>query len=294
MHFPEPRNVKDVQMFLGLTGYFRKFIELYSIIAKPLTDLLQKNKPFNFNITEKEAFNKLKRLLSKDPVLNIFNSKLETEVHTDACRDGYGAILLQQHPDDHKLHPVYYFSRKTNPAERNYTSYELEALAVVRALEKFRHYLLGIKFKIVTDCAALKQTLDKTKPCPKIARWIMTLEEYDKIIIHRSGSRMRHVDALSRYPVMNIIENSIIVKIKEAQKNDSELKAIMKILEHKAYEDYLLRKGVLYKYKDGQELLVLPKSMYYEVIQMAHNKGHFSVKRTEENLKNDYYIPKLR
>jgi len=147
MHFPEPRNVKDVQMFLGLTGYFRKFIEFYSIIAKPLTDLLQKNKPFSFNITEKEAFNKLKELLSKDPVLSIFNSKLETEVHTDACRDGYGAILLQRNPDDHKLHPVYYFSRKTNPAERNYTSYELEALAVVRALEKFRHYLLGINSK---------------------------------------------------------------------------------------------------------------------------------------------------
>jgi len=189
---------------------------------------------------------------------------------------------------------VYYFSRKTNPAERNYTSYELEALAVVQALEKFRHYLLGIKFKIVTDCAALKQTIDKAKPCPKIARWIMTLEEYDKVIEHRSGSRMRHVDALSRYPVMSIIENSIIVKIKEAQKNDSELKAIMEILEHKAYEDYLLRKGVLYKYKDGPELLVLPKSMHNEVIQMAHNKGHFSVKCTEENQKNDYYIPKLR
>jgi len=96
MHFPEPRNIKDVQMFLGLTGYFRKFIEFYSIIAKPLTDLLQKNKSFSFNITEKEAFNKLKELLSKNPVLSIFNSKLETEMHTDACRDGYSAILFNE------------------------------------------------------------------------------------------------------------------------------------------------------------------------------------------------------
>jgi len=175
MHFPKPRNVKDVQMFLGLTGYFRKFIEFYSIIAKPLTDLLQRNKSFSFNITEKEAFNKLKELLSKDPVLSVFNSKLETEVHTDTCRDGHDAILLQRDPDDQKLHPVYYFSRKTNSTERNYTSYELDDLVDVRALEKFRR--LGIKFKIVRDCAALKQTIDKTKACPKIARWIMTLEE---------------------------------------------------------------------------------------------------------------------
>jgi len=203
-------------MFLGLTGYFRKFIKFYSILAKPLTNLLQKNKSFSFTITEKEAFNKLTEPLSKYPVLSIFNSNLETEVHTDTCRDGYGAILLQRDPDDQKL-PVYYYSRKTKPAERNYTSYELEDLAVVRALEYFRHYLLGIKFKIVTDCAAIKQTIDKTKPRPKIARWIVTLEEYDKVIEQRSGSRMRHVDELSRYPVMSIIENSIIVRIKEAQ-----------------------------------------------------------------------------
>jgi len=116
---------------------------------------------------------------------------------------------LQRDPDNHKLHPGYYFRRKTNSTERNCTSYELDDLVDVRALEKFRHYRLGIKFKIVTDCAALKQTIDKTKACPKIARWIMTLEEYDKVIEHRSDSRMRHLDALSRYPVMSIIENSL-------------------------------------------------------------------------------------
>ena len=93
---------------------------------------------------------------------------------------------------------------------------------------------------------------------------------------------------------MNIAENSISVKIKKAQRNDLELKAIIEVLQHTAYDDYLLRNDILYKYKNGQELLVPPKSMYNEVIQMAHNRGHFSVKRTEENLKNDYYIPHLK
>ncbi|XP_039312411.1 uncharacterized protein LOC120359338 [Solenopsis invicta] len=242
LHFPEPRNVKDVQIFLGLTGYFRKFIKSYSIIAKPLSDLLQKDdKPFNFDVAEKQAFDQLKELLGKSPVLEIFNPKLKTELHTDACRDGFGAILLQRNPNDNKLHPVYYFSRKTSVAEH---------------------------------CAALRQTMDKIKLCPKIARWATALEEYDKVIEHRSGSQIRHVDALSRYPVMNIVENSISVKIKEAQRNDSELKAIIEVLKHKAYDDYLLRNDVLYKYKDGQELLVPPKSMYYEVIQMAHDKAN--------------------
>lgn len=294
LNFPEPRSLKDIQSFLGFSGYFRKYMEAYAIKAKPLSDMLKKESTFQFGSKERESFEQLKSDLSHSPVLKIFNPKFETELHTDACKDGFGAILMQRSPDDNKLHPVYYMSRKTTETESRYTSYELEVLAVIRALEKFRHYLLGLKFKIITDCAVFKQTMNKIKLSAKIARWALLIEKFDTTIEHRVGSRMRHVDTLSRYPVMAIsIEDNIVIRVTNTQKNDPELRAIIEVLKEKAYDDYLLRNDVLYKYKDGRELLVIPRDMQNEIIQMAHGKGHFSVKRTEDAIKQEFYIPAL-
>ncbi|GFY73251.1 transposon Ty3-I Gag-Pol polyprotein [Trichonephila inaurata madagascariensis] len=163
--FPEPTTIKQVQSFLGLT-----------------------------------AFEKLKNITSEGPLLHIYKYG-RTELHTDACKQGYGAILLQEAKDG-KLHPVYYMSKKTNTAEEKYDSYELEVLAIINALKKFRVYLLGQHFKIVTDCSAFQKTMHKKDLTTRIARWALQLEEFDYEIEHRAGSRMKHVDALSRYPVM--------------------------------------------------------------------------------------------
>ena len=89
-------------------------------------------------------------------------------------------------------------SCKTTETESRYTSYELEVLTVIRALDKFRHYLLGMRFKIVTDCIAFKQTLSKVKLSAKIARWTLMVEEFDVIVEHRASPRMKHVDAVIR------------------------------------------------------------------------------------------------
>lgn len=148
--------MKDIQSFLGLTSYFPKFIANYSNTAKPLSDLLRKNESFRFTEKGKEAFCLLKDALAKKPVLKICHPSRETELHTDASQYGYGAVLLQRSPEDEKLHPIYYLSRKTSDAVRKYPSYELEALAIVTALKKFRVYLLGIEFKIITNCAAFQ------------------------------------------------------------------------------------------------------------------------------------------
>lgn len=86
-----------------------------------------------------------------------------TELHTDTSIEGYGAILLQKDNEDNTFHPVYYSSGKTTPAERRYTSYELEVLAIVKALVKFRVYLLGIPFKVITDCRAFTLTIHKKR-----------------------------------------------------------------------------------------------------------------------------------
>jgi len=112
----------------------------------------------------------LKKCLIEKPILSIYNQEYETEIHTDASQDGYGAILLQRSPEDDKLHPVYFMSKKTTDAEKKYSSYELEAKTVVEALKKFRVYLLGKTFKIFTDCAAFQQTMRKKDLITRIAR----------------------------------------------------------------------------------------------------------------------------
>lgn len=139
--------------------------------------------------------------LSQQLVLNLYQMGAETELHTDASKYGYGTILLQRNGDDGLLHPVYFASGKTTSAKERYSSYELEVLAIIRALRRFRVYLLGIHFKIVTDCKAFTMTMGKKDLCVRLARWALLLVEFQYSIEHRSGRSMKHVDALSRNPL---------------------------------------------------------------------------------------------
>lgn len=274
MKFPQPRSQKELQSFIGLSSYFRKFIQNFSTIARPLTDLLKKDKNFLFGEEEIIAFQTLKQKLSEHPVLRIFDPALETEMHTDACQIAISAILLQKDPNDNCLHPVYYMSKKTSDAEKKYTSYELEALAIVEGVKKFRKYLIGIPFKIVTDCLAFEMTMKKKDLVTRVARWVLLLQEYDYSIEHRAGTSMRHVDALSRNPYIGVMINSIHNQIREAQEQDEGLKAIKELLKEGTYKDYWLENNILYK--GEQKLLVIPRSMEKEIIGRTHSNGHFS------------------
>lgn len=126
-----------------------------------MSDLCIKEIPFQFDLKEQNALSELNHILTENPVLRIYDVNCETELQTDASKDGYGAILMQKAIEDEKFHPVYYMRCKTKSEKRNYSSYELEVLVIVRALEKFRTYLLGIEFTIVTDCAAFEKTMQK-------------------------------------------------------------------------------------------------------------------------------------
>lgn len=185
--FKEPKKVKQVQSFLGLTGYFRKFIKGYSIIAKPLSDLTRKNVLFKFEQKERAAFEMLKEALCEDPVLKMYDEKAETHLFTDASKVGLAAILMQRSNDDDEFHPVYYWSEKTSEHEEKCDSYTLEVLAVVRAIKKFHVYLIGKHFTIITDCEAFKKTMAKKEIIPKVARWVMFLQSYDYTIEHRKN-----------------------------------------------------------------------------------------------------------
>lgn len=294
LNYPELKNVKDVRRFLGLTGYFRKFIPSYSTIAKPLSDLLRKDSPFIFQTDQKNAFQKLKYLLSQQPVLSIFNQNSPIEIHSDASIDGLGAVLLQKSMTDNQLHPVFYMSKKTSDNERKFTSFELEVLAVVEALKKFRIYVLGKEFKIVTDCDALVKTLKKKELNSRIARWALYLQEFNYTIEHRSGTKMAHVDALSRAPLCMVVQDSVHLQLLKAQQTDEHIKTIVTLLQTAPHDDYIIKNKLLYKTINGVDLIVVPDEMQANIIKTAHERGHFAVLRTQELVNKDFYIPNLR
>ncbi|GFX25935.1 transposon Tf2-6 polyprotein [Trichonephila clavipes] len=186
--------------------------------------------------------------MSEGPILHLYKYGRKTELHTDACKQGYGAILLQE-AEDGKLHPVYYMSKKTNTAEEKYDSYELE---------HFRR--LCKKKELIT----------------RIARWALQLEEFDYEIEHRAGSRMKHVDALSRYPVMMVCNDTLTSKLKKAQEEDDNIQTFKSLLEKQESGEFFERNGILYKYLNGRELIVTPKAMQAELIKLIHENGHFS------------------
>lgn len=201
--FPRPTNVTEVRRYLGLTGFFRKFVPRYAEIAKPLTNLLKtKDGPQEFNWNEQceAGFQKLKTGLCNRPILEIYDPTAEHEVHTDASRIGLSAILMQQ-KGGAPVKPVAYFSRVCSAADQKYHSHELEVLAIIQTVEKFRMFLLGKKFRIVTDCDAVCRTKATTPMSSVIARWILKLTEYNYELIHRLAQKTTHVDALSRAPV---------------------------------------------------------------------------------------------
>lgn len=290
--YPQPKNIKQVMSFLGLAGFFRRFVPGFSLIAKPLSDLTRAEVVFKFEKEQIVAFNALKTILCEKPVLKLYDESRETELHTDASKWGFGACLLQRH--DGILHPVFYYSRKTSPAETKYSSYELEVLAVISALKKLRVYLLGLKFKIITDCKAFQQTMTKRDISAKIARWALQLEEFDCSVEHRAGTAMRHVDALSRCPEVLAIEDGVRGQIKARQAADEKCQNIINNLNtNGSFKDFQFNRGVLYWFKDGRYLVVVPQSMQTQILRKVHELGHKSVRRMMETTNHDYYIDSL-
>ena len=196
--FPQPRTVKGLRSFLGLAGYYRKFVKGFSQIAAPLFKLLRNNITYIWTVDQEEAFSELKRRLTTAPILIYPNFTKKFYLYTDASDSGLGAVLSQK-DDENRERVIAYASVSLKPAETRYSTTEKEALAVVWAVRQFRHYLLGTTFEIITDHNALRWLFTKqTNPTPRISRWITTMMEYNFIISYRPGRVNQNADALSR------------------------------------------------------------------------------------------------
>ncbi|PNF41072.1 hypothetical protein B7P43_G06245 [Cryptotermes secundus] len=199
VEFPIPKTQKDIKSFLGLAGYYRKFIADFSAIARPLTNLLKKDSEWKWLEEEQTSFELLKSKLTSSPLLQYPDFNKPFILTTDASGYAIGAILSQGKLGNDK--PIAYASRTLNQAELNYATVEKELLAIVWACKHFRPYLLGRKFQIVTDHKGLTWIFNVKDPSSRLMRWKLLLEEYDYEIQYRAGERNSNADSLSRYPV---------------------------------------------------------------------------------------------
>ncbi|XP_078666715.1 uncharacterized protein LOC144908750 [Branchiostoma floridae x Branchiostoma belcheri] len=197
--FPRPSTKKEVRAFLGLTGYYRRFIPQYADLAAPLTDLTGSRKPQVVEWTDvcEEAFQVLKGKLCDYPVLQSPDFERPFVLHTDASERGIGAVLSQMDGNGEE-HPVVYTSRKLLPREQNYSVPEKECLAIKYAVENLRYYLLGREFEVVTDHHPLKWLDEMKDKNQRLTRWSLCLQPYRFTVTHRAGKAHGNADALSR------------------------------------------------------------------------------------------------
>lgn len=198
-----PKTVKQIRSFLGLTGFYRKFIKDYSKVALPMISRLKKGAVIDTNDQLYiDSFNKLKKLICSSPVLVYPDFEKKVVLTTDASNEALGAVLSQNG------HPVAFTSRTLNRHELNYSTIEKELLAIVWATKYFRPYLYGRKFKIQTDHRPLIWLNSLKEPNMKLQRWKLKLNEYDFDVEYIKGKTNQVVDFLSRVDV-NILEDEV-------------------------------------------------------------------------------------
>ena len=194
--YKRPVTKRDVRAFLGLAGYYRRFVPGFAELTARISDLTRKEEPTKV-IWTAEDFQKLKTLMCNKPILYCPDESKEFLLQSDASGRGIGAVLSQTTAEGVER-PVAFFSRKLQPRETRYSAVEKECLGIVAALKHFDVYLVGRKFTIVTDHRALQYLQTMQNANPRLTRWALALQPFDFQVTHRPGRMHTNADGLSR------------------------------------------------------------------------------------------------
>lgn len=294
---PVPTNVREVRQFMGLAGYFRRFVRDFAAKTAVITKLTKNGEPWVWASEHEQARQYVINVLTQRPVLAVFNPTLPTELHTDASSIGYGAILLQTVNGVSKV--IAYFSKRTTPEESRYHSYELETLAIFNALKHFRVYLLGISFKIITDCNAVKATQNKKDLIPRVARWWLYFQDFNFEIEYRKGKEIGHVDYLSRNPI-TVHKLTTDHWLYIAQRQDPETQTLYdSVSTNSQNKDYQIINKMLYHTSHVNNTvdyrMYVPVCARIRLLIIFHDEQfHIGMEKTYDTLRQYFWFPNMR
>lgn len=328
-----PKNVQELQVFLGFVNFYRRFIKDYSKICSPLTALLKKNAVYNWTAETATTFNDLKQRITSNPILKHYNPDAPCTIETDASDYALGAVCSQ--PDSAGiLHPIAFHSRKLLPAEMNYQIYDKELLAVVDAFKHWRHYLefSAEPTTVITDHKNLEYFNTTRNLTRRQVRWSEILSDYNFQIIYRPGKQNAAADALSRKdrPLERggdyrkgttsmtllppkLFVNSIQTAVNLNQASDSLVQDITKSLEKDPTfgpilkdiknnerkldtDNYHYQDGLLF-YKNKAICIPDNEEIKKTILEQCHDSpaaGHFGITKTYDQVSREYYWPGLR
>ena len=306
--WPEPKSVPEVRRFLGFSNYFRRFIDHYASIARPLEEITGRYTKFEWNNQRRDAFKQLKQCLLSAPVLRLADDSKLFRVVTDASDIAVAGVLLQE-ARPKEWHPVAYTSRRLTSAEQNYHAQERETLAVMHALKVWKLYLYK-PFEIVMDNMGVTYLKCKKNLSKREARWMEFLSDFEFTTVHRPGSQ-NVADSLSRRPDMELCELETSWKLSEEEQldvrslmqKDREVKYIRKRLNSSPSDAFHKR----YKWEDSTGLLFLrtlssprlyiPKGCWrLRLLKEFHDcavAGHPGRERTYSRIARRFYWPGL-
>lgn len=291
---PVPKSTREVQSFLGIAGYYRRFIKGFANLAKPLTLLLAKGATFNWEQDQQKAFDSLREALCSEAVLIYPNFAEPFILATDASGVAIGAVLSQMREGFER--PVAFASRQLTTPERNYSTTERELLAVVWATQQFRCYLLGRRFTLITDHSALRWMLHLKDPSARLTRWSLRLAEFSYEVIHRPGVKHSNADALSR--AARAVKTTLGEPEDEwrrAQKDDAWCREMASQPNVEKAGD-----GLLYLTSRERDHLkwriLVPEGKRDTVMNLCHStpwSGHPGVKRTCQRIQGTFAWPRM-
>ncbi|CAH2103255.1 unnamed protein product [Euphydryas editha] len=316
----EPTSMKHLKSFLQTCSWFRKFVPNFSKVAQPLTLLTKKKQPWKWDKAQSEAFAELKILLTSAPILRQPDYNLPFVLRTDASNYALGAVLLQgESPSEER--PIEYASRLLTSAERNYSTTEREALAVVWAAEKFRGYIDGHQVCIASDHQPLRWLLTLKSPTGRLVRWAMKLQSLNLNVDYTPGKANVIADTLSRPPCDDDARDTcglctVVVEmprwdattLREDQLADPEIAKIINDIEGKeevalkrwTERGYYTCKGVLYRYADVESeepQLIVPENLRKTIVSECYDtatSGHGGIERTLHRISQRYYFADLQ
>jgi hypothetical protein len=303
--WPRPRNRKEILSFLGLAGYYRRFVKNFSQLASSMTELLKDKVEWNWSTSVEEGFKSLKEVITSGPVLRSPDQSKPFVVTTDASGFAIGAELSQEF--EGQLQPIAFMSKKLSPAERNYPVHEQELLAVIQAIREWKCYLDGQKFQVITDHKSLIYLQKQPHLSARQTRWLEFLSQFDFEMHYKPGKSNVVADALSRRcdyndttvqvnAVSETIDSSLTKQLIEAQGKDELCQRILKqaLRPTELKLNFSIQEGVVYK--DQRLLVPTDSTLKTRVLQYYHDHplvGHVGSEKTIELVKRDLYWPKM-